>query len=40
MNRLLQDLAIDRAQNPPSALNDRWDLDEAATRQTSMMKGM
>ena len=28
MNRLLKDLAIDRAQNPASALNDRWDSSE------------
>ena len=28
MNRLLKDLSIDRAQNPASALNDRWDSDE------------
>lgn len=25
MNRLLKDLSIDRAKNPASALNDRWD---------------
>ena len=28
MNRLLKDLSIDRAQNPASALNDRWDSEE------------
>ena len=28
MNRLLKDLSIDRAQNPSSALNDRWDSEE------------
>jgi len=28
MNRLLKDLAIDRAKNPASALNDRWDSGE------------
>jgi hypothetical protein len=28
MNRLLTDLAIDRAQKPASALNDRWDSEE------------
>ena len=28
MNRLLKDLSIDRAQNPDSALNDRWDSEE------------
>ena len=28
MNRLLNDLSIDRAQNPASALNDRWDSEE------------
>lgn len=25
MNRLLKDLAVDRAKNPAGALNDRWD---------------
>lgn len=28
MNRLLKDLAVDRAKNPVSALNDRWDSEE------------
>lgn len=28
MNRLLKDLSIDRARNPASALNDRWDSEE------------
>ena len=28
MNRLLKDLAIDRAKNPASALNDRWDSED------------
>jgi len=28
MNRLLKDLSIDRASNPASALNDRWDSEE------------
>ena len=28
MNRLLKDLSIDRAKNPASALNDRWDSEE------------
>jgi hypothetical protein len=28
MNRLLKDLSIDRANNPASALNDRWDSEE------------
>ena len=28
MNRLLKDLAIDRAKNPTSALNDRWDSED------------
>ena len=28
MNRLLKDLSVDRAKNPASALNDRWDSEE------------
>lgn len=28
MNRLMKDLAVDRAKDPNSALNDRWDPDE------------
>lgn len=28
MNRLLKDLAIDRAKNPQGPLNDRWDPEE------------
>ncbi|KAH7925733.1 hypothetical protein BV22DRAFT_1033654 [Leucogyrophana mollusca] len=28
MNRLMKDLAVDRAKNPEGALNDRWESDE------------
>jgi len=28
MNRLMKDLAIDRAANPDAALNDQWDPEE------------
>lgn len=28
MNRLMKDLAVDRAKNPTGALNDRWDPTE------------
>lgn len=28
LSRLMSDLAVDRAQNPTAALNDRWDPDE------------
>jgi len=28
MNRLMKDLAVDRAQNPDAALRDRWEIED------------